>query len=246
MCICFNTLPADAVTKQKLTINYPDAIPSYFIEHDLKYTSNCKVNCSKSGQPVAFPWIPIKVVVWMLKFAPPAYSPPDPNLSLLGIAGNELSGNILMGSSLRSGFRQKYDLSSDTLESSLDLANLDPDIPSLYSPPYLVKIEETITGGITGRATGNGIYFVNDIFIGNYNVDYIFNGSPTSNLSSPIEIKSLFKIDPGSSAEYVSVNEGFISGTNIPCPVPAPLPLFGITAAFGWARKLRKYSRISR
>jgi|688.fasta_scaffold219768_2 hypothetical protein len=29
-------------------------------------------------------------------------------------------------------------------------------------------------------------------------------------------------------------------------PVPAPLPLFGFAAAFGWSRKLRKYSRILR
>jgi hypothetical protein len=231
-------LPAKAV-QSKLTVSYPSPKPPDIINADLKYLPDCSFCYSNGPLPVTLPIIKLKIILWLIKFSPPLNGSPDPELALLGISGNELGGNIYMDSTLASTFHQRYDLSTKALISNLAITNLTPDIPSSFILPYDLRIEEEITGSAIGSAEGKGKYFINDIFVGDYNVSYNFIGEPSASLVKPIHISSIIPIEPGPTSDTAYVQSGIITGSNINC-VPAPLPLIAPWIAFNYSRKLKR------
>jgi len=95
-------------------------------------------------------------------------------------------------------------------------------------------------------------------FFGNrtvYATDYIFNPDPLDNTNiagifwdtqygtqpTPVPCPDCFT-GGGTGGAY---NEMYAVATEVPLAVPAPLPLFGATAAFGFSRKLRKRIKLA-
>jgi hypothetical protein len=183
--------------------------------------------CSSTGsgnvdmQLVAFPWIPVKVVLWILKNPTPAYGTSSPAYaSLLDISGGHLRGEFATTGG------------PDTVSTIYTLERTSPTTASAIfditsSTPTLVNVErwlttETLSPNGVGKAQSVGITDDQLGHISPYSVNYTFLGDPSAALPGSITM-----------LQTVSFNtsNGTFASEQTCVPEPSSLALFGIASA---------------
>ncbi len=103
-------------------------------------------------------------------------------------ANDHLSGSMTMHLDADGQVTGLFDLTSDLMDIDLDFANFTGD--EIPSSVYILRVEETVVSTGPGMAHGTGVFIIDEVVHGTFDVDYVLDGNPNVEID-PIAMVSV-------------------------------------------------------